>query len=369
MQQGIYPLPAPIGYLDEGKGNPKSTDPARAPFIRQTFELYASNTYGLVELRKEMKKRGLRSKNGKVLSLNALSWVLHNPFYIGLIHLKKTGETFKGKHTPIVTKATFDRVQAILAGKTALRSVKHDFIFRRLIACTKCGLHLIGERQKGKYVYYRCHSDACQGTSIREEVYNDVLQKLLKLLVSDEAELRAFGDLVEVERKHIDDEVGKLRASLDMRLARCDERLSRLTDAYIDQMIDRETFEARKLSLLGEQRGLLDQVAAISASELPRGRALKKLELGNAAYSGYISSNTAERRAIVEQVTLNLGAAGNEPVIALKSPYQEIVQWRISQNGAPRRGTPRKRARELLDIILAVDQKEKSTAVNLKKAA
>jgi hypothetical protein len=37
--------------------------------------------------------------------------------------------------------------------------------------------------------------------------------------------------------------------------------------------------------------------------------------------------------------------------------------------GAPRRDTPRQRAIELLDIILAVDQKEKSTAIDLKKAA
>ena len=60
------PLPAPIGYLDTGKGNSKAIDPSRAPLVRQAFELYASNTYGLVELRKEMRKRGLRSK-GKAM--------------------------------------------------------------------------------------------------------------------------------------------------------------------------------------------------------------------------------------------------------------------------------------------------------------
>lgn len=369
LQQGLYPLPAPIGYIDEGKGNPKSVDAARAPLVRQAFDLYASNTYGLVELRKEMRKRGLRSKNGKVLSLDALSAMLHNPFYMGLIHLKKTGETFKGKHPPLISKATYDRVQAILAGKTMLRSVKHDFVFRRLIACASCGLHLIGERQKSKYVYYRCHGEECGGTCVREEVVDDGLQKLLKLLAIGEAELREFGDLVEVERRHIVEETAKLRVSLDLRLAKCGERLSRLTDAYIDQMIDKDVFEARKAGLLGEQRSLLDQVAAISASELPRGKAFKKLELANAAHSGYISANTPERRAIIGQVASNLCARGNNPAIALKSPYREIVEWRISQNGAPCRGTPRTRARQLLDIIVAVDQKEDSAAASAKKAA
>ena len=31
LKQGIYPLPAPIGYLDMGKGKPKEPDPQRSP--------------------------------------------------------------------------------------------------------------------------------------------------------------------------------------------------------------------------------------------------------------------------------------------------------------------------------------------------
>ncbi|SRR5579862_64529 len=364
LEQGVYPLPAPIGYLDRGAGIPKAIDPAKAPFIRQAFELYATNRYTLSQLRDDLKARGLRSKSGKALSKATLSKVLHNAFYIGLIHIGKAGRTFRGKHSPLVSKATYDRVQVILADKTALRSVKHDFLFRRLITCVKCGLRLVGERQKGRNTYYRCHSETCRGTSIREDYIDDALQKLLRLLICDEAERREFRDFVEVERKHVTEETAKLRAALDMRLAKCSDRLSRLTDAYIDQMIDKETFEARKHGLLGEERNLLDQVAAISASELPRGKAFKKLELGTAAYSGYISATVTERREIMGHVTSNFGADGNNPAITLKSPYQEIVKWRISQNGGPCRGTPKQRAKKLLDIIIAVDQKENSAGVN-----
>ncbi len=364
LEQGVYPLPAPVGYIDKGAGIPKALDPSRAPLVRQVFELYASNMYGLLELRREITKRGLRSKNGKVLSLNAVSQVLHNPFYIGLIHIKRTGITYQGKHPALVSKATFDRVQAILAGKTVLRSVRHDFLFRRRVSCKKCGLHLIGERQKSQYVYYRCHSESCQGTSIREEFIADVLQKQLQLLIGDDVELREFRDLVEVERKNVTEETDKLRASLSLRLAKCDDRLTRLTDAYIDQLVDKETFEARKRGLLGERRNLLDHMATVSIADLPKSNAFKKLELGNAAYSGYTSGNVPEKRGIIDQVTSNLVAHGNNPAITLKSPYQEIVDWRKSQNGAPRRGTPRRRAKQLLDIIIAVDQKEKSTAVS-----
>jgi site-specific DNA recombinase len=369
LEQGVYPLPAPVGYIDKGAGIPKELDPARAPLIRQAFELYASNMYGLLDLRREMTKRGLRSKSGKVLSLNAISWVLHNPFYIGLIHIKRTGQTFQGKHPALVSKATFDRAQAILAGKTALRTVKYDFLFRRLLSCGKCGLHLIGERQKGRYVYYRCHSEACAGVSLREDTIDDKLQKLLLLLIRDDVELREFRDLVEIERQNVTAETDKLRASLNVRLAKCDDRIIRLTDAYLDQLVDKITFEARNRGLLGERRNLLDQVAAISLDDLPRNSAFKKLELGNAAHSGYISGNISERRDIIGKVISNFLIEGNNPVVTLKSPYQEIVDWRISQNGAPRRGTPRSRVRQMLDIITMVDQKEKSAAVNTEKRA
>jgi site-specific DNA recombinase len=364
LEQGVYPLPAPLGYIDKGAGIPKDLDPARAPLVRQAFELYASNSYGLLDLRREMTKRGLRTKNGKVLSLNAVSWVLHNPFYIGLIHIKRTGQTYQGKHPALISKATFDRVQAILAGKTVLRTVKHDFLFRRRVSCGKCGLHLIGECQKSRLIYYRCHSETCLGTSIREELIADILQKHLQLLIGDEVELREFRDLVQVEQQNIIVETDKLRVSLYLRLAKCDDRLTRLTDAYIDEMIDKETFEARKRCLLGERRNLLDQVKTISIADLPTSKAFKNLELGNAAYSGYILGNVPEKRSVIDQVTSNFIAHGNNPVITLKSPYQEILNWRKSQNGAPRTGTPRRRARELLAIIMGVYQDGNSTAVN-----
>jgi len=46
---------------------------------------------------------------------------------------------------------------------------------------------------------------------------------------------------------------------------------------------------------------LLDQVAAISVDNLPKNNAFKKLELGNAMYSGYISGIIPERRSIIDQ--------------------------------------------------------------------
>src|SRR6185436_5729050 len=118
LRQGVYPLPAPIGYLDTGKGQAKAVDPERAPLVTWAFERYASGIVGLRDLLKEVRVRGLRPRSGKPLSLSGLSVMLNNPFYTGLIHIRRTGESFEGKHLPLVTRALFDRVQAVLRGKT-----------------------------------------------------------------------------------------------------------------------------------------------------------------------------------------------------------------------------------------------------------
>lgn len=161
LKQGLYPLPAPVGYLNRGKGKPKEIDPIKGPLVREAFELYSSGHYSLDGLRKEMAQRGFLA-GGRPLTVNSLAQLFHNAFYIGIIHVKRTGETFSGVHTPLVSKKIFDRVQAIMNGRLHVRSGKHDFLFTRRIRCQGCNRSLVGERQKNR-IYYRCHSAPCRG--------------------------------------------------------------------------------------------------------------------------------------------------------------------------------------------------------------
>src|SRR5215468_4978011 len=73
LKQGLYPLPAPLGYLNRGKGQAKTLDETRAVYVRKAFELYASGRYSLITLLAELTTLGLRNRNGKPLSINGLS--------------------------------------------------------------------------------------------------------------------------------------------------------------------------------------------------------------------------------------------------------------------------------------------------------
>jgi site-specific DNA recombinase len=149
IKQGLYPIPAPLGYLDKGKGQPKEPDPAKARLVRKAFELYSSGRYSLDSLVEELWRLGLRNKRGTKITRNGLSTILNNPFYIGIIRLYKTNEIFPGAHQPIISKSLFDRVQTILHRKPNSGIQLHDFLFRRMLLCKHCHCALIGERQKG----------------------------------------------------------------------------------------------------------------------------------------------------------------------------------------------------------------------------
>jgi site-specific DNA recombinase len=96
LKQGFLPLPAPIGYLDQGKAKPKILDPERAPLVRQAFELYATAEYSLERLLEQLRSRGLTNRRGGTLSLSSLSVLLNNPFYMGLCGSRKPANSSQG---------------------------------------------------------------------------------------------------------------------------------------------------------------------------------------------------------------------------------------------------------------------------------
>src|SRR5437667_12710681 len=58
LKQGLYPLQAPLGYLDNGKGKVNTIDSVKGPLVRKAFELYATGRYSFETLGEEMHKLG-----------------------------------------------------------------------------------------------------------------------------------------------------------------------------------------------------------------------------------------------------------------------------------------------------------------------
>jgi site-specific DNA recombinase len=341
LKQGLYPLRAPIGYLDRGGGMRKELDPIKAPLVRAAFELYAMGTMSIEELQQETYRRGLTMRSGKPISLSGLSGMLKNPFYMGIIEIKTTGQVFQGVHQPLISKELFDRVQMALDGRYAHRTTSHTFLFQRMLFCQHCGYRLIAERQKG-HTYYRCHTKECPTTGLREEMIENGIKMLLERLPVDEQELEGLKELAIRQRSAWAAQRDEQKASLELSLANAEERLTRLTDALLDGVIDKELFETRKRTLLLERKGLKDRLEKLSAdNSSPSDKLMAFLELAKKAPQSYRSGNLFEKRDLVKSVTSNLTVDQKNLVVKLRPGFAALATREKIAGCGPCRGDPR----------------------------
>jgi site-specific DNA recombinase len=193
---------------------------------------------------------GLRTQQGRSLSRTGLETALKNPFYCGIIQIKRSGATYPGIHEPLISVGLFDAVTARREGRTVQKVTKHDFTYRRLFRCADCGGPMIPERQKG-HVYYRCQQKDCATKTVREEAIEAAIEQCLA-----DVRLRDADVAVAVERvqswQPVDQKQSDTKA-IELQRAAIKDRLNRLTDALIDRLIDQDAFNQRKQALLIEE--------------------------------------------------------------------------------------------------------------------
>lgn len=277
IKQGFYPMPAPLGYLDQGGGKPKAVDQRTSSFIEQVFRLYATGRYSLDALTSFINQAGFRRKSGREHSRNTIANILHNIFYTGIIHIKSSDEYFLGKHEPIISKQLFDKVQTVLSGRSSkserVSHLREAFLFRRLLTCKNCGLRLVGERQKGRN-YYRCHSKNCPGT-IREEKIYDFFWALLKKLAPDPCGDKNYEACLSSRRRQIEEHIKNRKQYLTRQLTETGISLERLTDAFIGEAIEKSAFLKRKNIFIAREVELKEALANLESDEH---RDIKQLE-------------------------------------------------------------------------------------------
>jgi len=325
LKQGILPNAASIGYLDCGKGKPKAIDPIKGPLVARLFEMYATGAYTLRQLTAEAERIGLRSKGGHPLILKVIHGMLRNPFYAGVIRSRRFG-LFPGAHTPLVSQAQFDRVQAVLAGKFVRRTRHHDFLFRRLIRCRTCGRSLIGSVAKGR-AYYRCSTYQCPTTSLREDGIDSAIRAELRRITLNGDHAAALEQEIVT---YFDDDASvreARRAAVTETLAATNARASRLTDLLLDGKIDAPTHDEKRAALLLERRRLEQGLASIEAGEADlKARTLQIVELARTPETLYESAYPSQKRQLLEIVMSNCVANGKTLDLTLREPFATFAK-------------------------------------------
>lgn len=163
MKEGRWVSMAPVGYKNvrDVTNKPCIVHSDLAPLVKKAFELFATGTYKIEILRKEMYKNGLK------VSRNQFCLLLRNPVYYGMIKIKAKNdepeELVQGIHEPIISEELFFDVQSVLSGRKNLKikhsRVNHNYPLRGYLQCARCGKPLTGSSalgNGGKYFYYHC---------------------------------------------------------------------------------------------------------------------------------------------------------------------------------------------------------------------
>lgn len=341
LKQGLLPMPAPLGYVNVGKGKLKVIDPTKAPLVKKAFELYVTRKFNLKQLNRELYRMGLRSKKGKRLSLNALSLLMNNPFYMGVIRIKKTGEVYDGKHEALIPPALFELCQDILHDRTNARPKKHNCLFRKLLICQDCNRTLIGEVHAGT-VYYRCQNQNCPMTSVREDVVEQNLKNELDKVKLTEAEGKFFADKLQVFKADWVNQRLSHIALMEGKITELTARLLKLTNAFLDSTIDKDIYEEHKRVILIERKTLQASVEQLRGSRSIPEELKQFLEFTKRAKTLYETAFPEKKRRLVQTLTSKNVANKKSLVFGFKTPFDIMYDRAKIQNGSPSSDVHRK---------------------------
>jgi len=206
VEMGLWPAPAPTGYLKEKRMDRKCEtliDPERAPVIKKVFEKVAYEKWTGRKIYNWLKfDLNFRSAYGKKhLSLGNIYRLLDNTFYYGVFEYpRNSGNWYTGKHEPLITKELFDMVQEQIKSQV-LRSEGKEFSFTKMMTCGLCDSGITAtekfkKQQNGnvhRYVYYGCTKakDAkCKCGYLEEKELLKQFEKLLENIKINEIEIK-----------------------------------------------------------------------------------------------------------------------------------------------------------------------------------
>ncbi len=184
---------------------------------------------------------------------------------------------------------------------------------------------LIAEQQKG-HVYYRCHTKNCPQSCVREETISTEVSRFFQKVRYDDREREYYKSRISTLKATWAGRREEETKSLDLKQSQIKDRLNRLTDAYLDQSLDKSMFEERKKSLLLEQKAVEENLANVARSN---GSSPDKieifLELAGNAWLSHKLATPEDAREMLNIFTSNRQAEGKKICLKPSIAFQEIV--------------------------------------------
>jgi len=267
LEGGNWPFGLPLGYCRKIDVFGKETvelDPTSGPLIKKGFELYATGLYKKAEVLRKLTAIGLRTRRGKVLTLQTFQQLLRKPIYAGLLCVPSWNiDRVKGNFEPLVTEALFEQVQALLDGRsltvTTYDRNNPDFPLRRFAKCEDCGLPITGSWSKGRkqrYAYYHCRNSKCRSVKAPKNQFERQFVEYLGGLRPKAEYVRLFREIVLDVWKGKQGEVKAMCLAIGKRLTDLEEKRHDLLEAHVYRKTLNEDLYRKEDDQLGQEIAL-----------------------------------------------------------------------------------------------------------------
>ena len=276
VRMGIFPSQAPVGYLNDSRTKTIVVEKKKSRIVRLAFEKYTKGNMRLEDVSAFLAKSGVTTRTGKRISKTKASFILSNPFYIGLF--KYGGEIHEGKHEPIISKKLFDEAQVMLKfrGQPERKPQNEPQPYCGLISCASCGMMITAEnktkRQKNgnvhHYVYYRCTKKSktvkCPEMSLRSEKLDEQLSSLIKKVSLPKDWAEELNRLALQDHKNSAPSLTACVKEKKEKISTLSIRLERLLNGYLEQDIEKEIYRSEKSKLLLSKKSLEEEMTNFS---------------------------------------------------------------------------------------------------------
>ncbi|MCD6093598.1 MAG: recombinase family protein [Candidatus Omnitrophica bacterium] len=285
---------SPYGYRYNKEKKLLEVDEKEAKVVRliYTMFLYDKSIRSITEY---LTKKGYRNRKGNIFSTKLIGDILKNRIYTGKLvwnkcHYDRTQKTKKsyryiknppekviisqGKHQSIISEEDFEAVQEKLKEKKIERKKKaNDYPLSGILFCAKCnhkylGISSISNHWTGvKKRWYRCTGPyrsflKCKNKSVKAlEIESQVAEILETLLKNDKLKRSRWTNVtpanfpVFTEKAKID--LQKVQNRLETNL----KKQSKLTDAYLENLLSEELYKQKNESLRREEEELKKLIA------------------------------------------------------------------------------------------------------------
>ncbi|MSW92153.1 MAG: hypothetical protein F2812_11175 [Actinobacteria bacterium] len=267
---------------------------------------------------------------------------------------------YAGKHEPLVTPETWQKVQERLAANNFAgeKQREHNHYLKGSVYCGACGSRLVVSHAKNRhgtiYPYFICigrqqRRTTCTQQAIRIDQTEDAVAAVY-------AAIRLTADQVDQVRDFILDEMNKLRAGTDHERTRQQRRLAKLHDER-KKVLDAHYADAIPLDLLKtEQARITAEIAAtetrLAAADndfaAAEANLIKALALIEDCEGAYLNAPDNLRRQFNQAFFKRLLIDDNYNITGeLAEPFETLLSEDIRQAAALRAGA---------ELIVAVDE-------------